>query len=171
MHPILRKMATLDAPASPSPLPAQDTDQGTAWQLTLWLDKDLSKAADQARALACAFPAALPASSGFWQMERCPKTNALHLQGYFKLQSNGRAKPLRKRMDALLTEHGVETKAWFCLAKGSPLDNWNYCTKPDTRVVDAPMEDGSTGSISTAWGLYKTSPPKASQVGATAVLT
>lgn len=62
-----------------------------------------------------------------WQMELAPDTQTPHYQGYLILAD-------KKRMAWLtsLFPHGTH----FEIARGSPKQNREYCTKPDTRIGD-----------------------------------
>lgn len=54
-------------------------------------------------------------------------TGTRHLQGYFHLKKRMRVTELVKKMS---------NKMHYTIAKGSALDNWKYCHKEETRIVD-----------------------------------
>lgn len=59
------------------------------------------------------------------QVERTPTTQRLHIQGYMEFK-NGRTLSGLKR---------ILERAHFEAAKGDATENYNYCTKEDTRVL------------------------------------
>lgn len=68
-----------------------------------------------------------------YQRERCPKTGNEHWQGYVQVAK-------KARMKAVQTILGDE-KCHMEMAKGSPEQNKNYCTKEDSRM-EGPFEFG-----------------------------
>lgn len=59
------------------------------------------------------------------QRERCPTTGRLHWQGYLQLKVKRRLTTLKTKLNA--TAH-------FLKAKGTAQENYDYCTKEDTRA-------------------------------------
>lgn len=69
-----------------------------------------------------------------FQLERCPDTGRLHLQGYFHYARGKRARfsrALRDLSDLGFPRSHVES------ARGNPSKCRAYCIKPDSRVLDA----------------------------------
>lgn len=73
-----------------------------------------------------------------WQLERCPSSGRLHLQGYVEYTSPLRLSAVKGHLGS--TVH-VEMR------KGTRTQAAEYCRKPDSRV-SGPWEYGSFGSIS-----------------------
>lgn len=69
-----------------------------------------------------------------YQLEKCPKTARLHLQGYLHLDKKVRLAAFKKMPHPWDTAH-------FEQCKGTPAQNKAYCTKEESRV-DGPWELG-----------------------------
>jgi len=69
-----------------------------------------------------------------YQLERCPKTGTLHLQGYLELKNRARFLSVKKKVPALAEAH-------FEARKGNADEARDYCMKLDTRVA-GPWEHG-----------------------------
>ena len=59
------------------------------------------------------------------QVERAPTTNKLHIQGYVEFKNGRTFGGMKRLLD----------KAHWEPAKGDATENYNYCTKEDTRVL------------------------------------
>lgn len=70
-----------------------------------------------------------------WQIERCPKTNKLHHQGYVEFSDKVRVKGAQSAL-------GLSKASHFEYRNGTRDEARNYCMKEDTRV-DGPWEYGS----------------------------
>lgn len=70
-----------------------------------------------------------------WQLERCPSTNKLHIQGYIEYTAPLRMSAVKKHIG---DRCHLETR------KGTREQAIQYCRKPDTRV-EGPWELGSFG--------------------------
>lgn len=91
-----------------------------------------------------------------YQYEMCPKTKKLHIQGYIQF-TNARSLGGVKK---LLTKWSGEKGPHLEIAKGTPEENKNYCTKVESRV-NGPFEFGDcpTGDVKTdmvrAWEMFR----------------
>ena len=153
--------------AAPHPAPAAAADdkaQGTKWCGTWHFGNDLPSAAERAERLMGALPGALEGSSGFGQLELAPETGMYHAQLFFDFTGNKRVSALRKCVDKLCV--GDDKKLYITKANGSASQSWDYCTKGDSRVNDAPHSDGTLGPFRWRWGKYKDAEPKSNQVSA-----
>lgn len=61
---------------------------------------------------------------GLYQLERCPDTGRLHLQGYAQFTKRFRLSGLKK----------LHPSAHWACARGTPAENEAYCTKLESRV-------------------------------------
>lgn len=109
---------------------------GRRWCFTGHLPADLSVAEQEMRA---ADLREFAVGSGLFnylvfQVEKAPTTGALHFQGYCEISKSVRFTQLKKILKL--------PSAHFEVAKGSPAQNKEYCTKADTRSV-GPWEIGS----------------------------
>lgn len=62
------------------------------------------------------------------QMEKCPTTGRLHMQGYMEFKRGVELRWVKK--------HIVESRSHLFVCRGSPKHNYDYCTKEDTRIGD-----------------------------------
>lgn len=60
-----------------------------------------------------------------WQMEICPDTGTPHYQGYFYTQN---------KKNIFQAKEYLCNKAHIEIARGSPKENFDYCTKSDSRM-------------------------------------
>lgn len=97
--------------------------EDTVWDLSLWEQFVLTAGADY-----CCV-----------QLEVAPTTLRRHCQGYIHFPKSGRRLPAVQRMFlAVLGVHGAHFEA----AKGSPKQNREYCSKPDSAVPGSFVEYG-----------------------------
>lgn len=67
-----------------------------------------------------------------WQLERCPDTNHLHIQGYVELQ---------RSQDLNWVKRNISRTAHFEIRRGTSEEADAYCRKDDTRI-DGPYSRG-----------------------------
>lgn len=72
-----------------------------------------------------------------YQIEKAPSTGQIHAQGYCEFTNPTKFSVVRNKFP-----HGT----YFDLANGSAKQNYEYCTKKDTRVSD-PVETGDWSSL------------------------
>ncbi len=70
------------------------------------------------------------------QLERCPRSDRLHLQGYLQLRERATLRRLQRQF-AHVYERGVHLEP----ARGTPQENRTYCSKLDSRIA-GPWEHG-----------------------------
>lgn len=90
-----------------------------------------------------------------YQLERSPTTGRLHLQGYLHVRSPCRLSGVK----AILGDDTAHIEK----AKGSPRDNWIYCSKEESRVDgpwsvgDLPKGKGARSDLEPAYDEFKKS--------------
>lgn len=72
-----------------------------------------------------------------YQLEECPSTGRLHLQGYVQLEKKARLAQVKEVL--------MDPAAHLEVARGTPAENKAYCTKAETRVGEEPYEYGEMG--------------------------
>jgi len=97
------------------------------WVYTLFTDEDLSGLDNFERALR-----SFPNFRGLChQLEQCPTTSRIHLQGYVEFTKPSRRAALRR----------LDGNVHWEPARGSRKQCVDYCTKPDTRYADGVCDD------------------------------